>query len=139
MPILWDLDKNKRNKVFFDLWVELGTQKRVRDFLANEKKIINPYSGKPYSRVTISSGAYKWVCDHPDEARKVYEKEAGEPFGDEEWERFVLEKAMLARVFGSSKFSFVRWAERSGYYKKYFDVFKTRFGLTENDRQKFMG
>lgn len=114
------------DKQIFILWYELGSLPKVKAFLASAG-FVNPASGRPIATLTISTAAYRWVIENPDDARPYYRKiSAGYAYDDEMWNRYLVHRAM--KVYNTSKKRFMNWIERRGFGNKYEDMYAVRFG-----------
>lgn len=117
------------DKECFDLWVELGTLKKVGQELVRRGKA-SPTTGKAYTGTIISKHALRWVLENQEEARQIYLDE-GSTLTDEQWERWLVEKATT--VFHFSPKNFFRWIERNG-FEKYEIIYLRKFGTLEQWR-----
>jgi len=80
----------------FKKWVEFGTQQSVIDWLAKNGKVNS--KGRPVSKAAVSYAARRWVCEHPEEARKYYQR-YGQFFDDDIWHEWLVHTAI--KVFHS--------------------------------------
>lgn len=123
------------NKECFLLWVELGSLKNVSLEYARRGVLYTPYkepfTPKPFSVSTISRRALMWVVEYPDEARPYYIKE-GSRLTDEQWERWLIEKAMS--IYKQSPRTFFLWIEKNE-FQKYEHVYIQRYGTLEHFRE----
>ena len=110
----------------FLLWVQLGSIEKVSRHLESLGKI-NVTTGKRFSAMGIWNAALRWVTANPDEAWPHYVN-AGTELSREEWEEWLVAKAMIAR--GYSKRNFLAWVRRMG-FEKYEYVYAERYGLRE--------
>lgn len=113
-------------KEYFDLWMELGTLDRVSEHMYN-MGIVHPKTGKKINYMMFWYAAMRWVLFNPDDAKPIFEKNNMRKFSDEEWESWLVEKAMKPGLLGSSRHRFFAWIHERG-FQKYEYVFKSRFG-----------
>jgi len=128
MPIYNRQFKMLNDKNTFMLWYELGTLKRVVTHLTAEG-IVNSKTSKPITPYAIWISAMRFVMENPDEAYPMYVK-AGSPMTREEWEVWLIKKAM--RIYGlQGKSRFFLWLRRFGYDEKHKEVYSKTFGVDE--------
>ena len=78
-----------------ELWLKLGTLRRVSDALVVEG-IISPRNGKPISNAGISMANWRWCVRNPDESYErvsKYRTAAGNPITREEWSLELIDHA----------------------------------------------
>lgn len=114
------------SKEYFDMWMELGTLPRVSEHYFN-LGVVNPKTGKRVNQMLFWYAAMKWVIFNPDDARPHFEKSNMRKFSDEEWESWLVEKAMKPGLLGTSRQRFFAWVRQFG-FQKYEYIFKSRFG-----------
>lgn len=129
MSIVSKNSSNMDNEECFKLWAELGSLEKVGLELQRRGKF-NTKTGKPFTNASISLRAHKWVFNHPDEA-KIYYINAGSTLTDEQWERWMVEKAMY--VYKFSPRQFFRWIEKMD-FEKFEYMYEPKFGTLENFR-----
>ena len=120
--------KNKRqtqrtDKEYFDLWVELGTVEKVRNHLHLTGEI-NFTTGKPISTTTIHRAATRYVIEHPNEVRPIFEKNWGNNVPDVEWDEYLVRNALIAYDTSTSRLA--SWIKRF-HLEKYDYLYGKRF------------
>ena len=110
----------------FLLWVQLGSVAKVSLHLEALGKV-NRATGKRFSNMGIWNAAIRWVSANPDLAWPYY-VDAGTELTREEWEEWLVSKAMIAR--GYSKRNFLAWVRRMG-FEKYEYVYAERYGISQ--------
>jgi len=118
------------DKECFDLWVELGTLKKVGMELVRRGKA-SPTTGKAYTGTIISKHASRWAIENPEEAREIFIQQ-GSTLTQEQWERWMVERATT--VYHFSPNNFFRWIERND-FEKYEAIYIKKFGTLEQWRQ----
>ena len=108
----------------FLLWVQLGSIEKVSRHLEHAGKV-NPNTGNRFSVMGVCNAALRWVTANPDIAWPHY-VDAGTELTREEWEEWLVGKAMTAR--GYSKRNFLSWVRKMG-FEKYRHVYAERYGL----------
>jgi len=111
------------DELCFRLWVELGSLRKVVMRMEQEG-IINPVSGKPFSEPGVQTAALRWICEHPEKARKVF-IEMGDEFAEDDtrWHEFLVQKAM--RVWTGYN-AYRAWIRKNN-FQKYSYVYGHRF------------
>ena len=107
----------------FYLWIELGSITKVVRNLAN-RGIINKRTGKPLHYTCIWDHGMKWVVENPENARIIYEAKLERKFTDEQWNRWIVKKAL--KVFDDSHAQLKDWIKRHG-MERYSDIYSKRF------------
>jgi len=101
----------------FDIWAKTGSVYKTAKLLETQG-IVNPASGKRPSPMGIWTSAWKWVLDHPAEAKsKVDEvwKSNGELLTNEMWYKLMAEKARY--ILAPKKFE--AYVNKHAYLKDY--------------------
>ena len=120
--------KNKRqvqrtDKEYFDLWVELGTVEKVKNHLRLAGEI-NFDTGKPISGTTIHKAAARYVIEHPNDVRPIFEKNWGNNVPDVEWDEYLVRNAIIA--YDTSSKRLASWIKRF-HMEKYDYLYGKRF------------
>ena len=110
-----------------DLWVELGSVAKVLRFFNTEGRV-NSHTLQPYNEHALWAAARMFMIRHPDESR-VYFSRAGSVFTDEQWEVFILRKAMQALRYQRS--TFIRWvlSQKDQWPRKYEALYSQKFPI----------
>lgn len=106
----------------FTLWYQLGSVERVSKHLEKEG-FVNSRTQKPFTPMAIWHSGMRYALENLDEAYQKY-KDVGAADSREEWERYMVEKAMT--VYYSSVKRFMAWI-RKNKFEKYKDVYEMRF------------
>jgi len=107
-----------KEKICFDLWLELGSIKKVREeFL--RRGWINAKSVPP-TGVSITRWAWVWALENPDEAFEEVKK-LNLNFNKEEWIALLFERAKGYYLITSRK-RFYDWIDNQGFqeYRQYY-------------------
>lgn len=90
-------------------------------------------NNQPHAPSTLYLKAKLFVIEYPEEARKEYIKR-GFYLDDYEWYELLI---FIAIRQYRGKDQFIRWALKSGIYKKAFHMFKKHFRLSDEDYNAF--
>lgn len=110
MSIVNKMRSNLDPEECFKAWVETETVENAHAFIT-EKGIINPRSGKPYSKYSIWRSAMIWVVENPEKAKPYYIA-AGANFTDDEWNEFLVSKA--CHLYGATRPRITKWIKKMG-------------------------
>lgn len=117
----------------FYAWLESGTcTKAIR--VLTKKGIINRRTGKPYTYMAVYYAAYRYLVKNHAKLKPVLfdlwgMREGTEKMSDEQWDIYVINKAVFA-LGNNSKKAFMRWLEENSWAEDYDYLYATRFGLT---------
>lgn len=94
------------DKTCFLVWFEMSSLPKAAEYL-KKAGVVNPRTGRSPSPMAVHVAAFRWILEHPDEAREYYNL-AGSTMNDDEWAEFLVVKAkgILGR---SSRDRFLRW------------------------------
>lgn len=114
--------KSLNDKECFEKWCELGSVERVSKYLENSGKI-NRRTNKPFTPMSVWHAAMRYALENLDEVFGKF-KEIGGFNTREEWEEYMVEKAMT--VYYSSKKRYMDWIRRNN-FEKYSYIYSMRF------------
>jgi len=127
------LIKESFEKTSFYAWLDSGTCARAIRVLV-KKGIINTKTGKPYTYMAVYFAAYRYLVKNHAKLKPVlfelWGMREGIDMSDEEWEAFIVNKAVFA-LGNKSKVAFMKWLKKNPWAEKYDYLYATRFGLTQ--------
>lgn len=111
-------------KECFDLWIELGTLEKVRQFLYS-RGVVHPLTGKSITPFGIRTAAFRWMLDNLDES---YERMNSKYriLSREEFDKWAVYKAL---TLFQSEYGFRNWLKDQGWYedKRYLEIYDNRY------------
>jgi len=136
MPFLPPKGRDEFERESFDAMMKAGTVTSAAE-LMSIRGFKNPRTGHSYTRMAVYNAAIRYMFkNHAEVKEKLFElwRVQGriENVPDDEWEAFIVEKAMK---YSSGKKSFMDWLEENPWAEKYDYIYAKRFGL----RQKSIG
>jgi len=113
-------------KKCLELWVECGSTSTLYH-LYQERVGINEQTGKPFAEQALWYAALQYIVEEPENARVLVNKDLEyneyPPFTDDEWDAFLIDKAIKVFRRGKHK-SFAKWLVKQGYdeekYRKHY-------------------
>jgi len=130
MPITGKRKKQLNEKQCFDLWLDLGSLKKVSKKITREGQI-NENTGEPFTLEGIRKSALRYLIYRPEDARvRMEEADPFSPYlqSDREWHKFLVERAFTVFSSLSDNDRIYRWAEENGVPKQYIEeeLYKNR-------------
>lgn len=125
MPLIGRKENALDGKEVMELWLKMGSLGRVNRFFETQGRR-NYATGQPYTENALWRAAAIFTIEHPADARAYYQQ-AGDIKSDEEWEKFVLRKAM--QVYKAHRSTFMRWAISQQWPRKYEELFRDAYSI----------
>jgi hypothetical protein len=124
-------------KLAFYAVMEGGSYERARNILTKNGHV-NTFTGEPYTYMGVYLASIRYLCENCDKLKPVlmerWQERENVYVTDEEWEIFIVERAMMA-LGNSSKKRFVDWLKLHPWTKKYDYLYAESFGLTQTSRR----
>lgn len=134
MPIFGRKERQLDGEEIMELWVQMGVLDRVYKFFETQGRV-NPDTGQPFTKNSLWRACQIYLINNPEKSRELYKK-AGSIFTDEEWELYVLRRAM--QVHKTSRSTFLRWVITKKWPRKYEHLFREAYGVRgESDYDYF--
>lgn len=107
-------------KKLFKLWQELGTLDKIHQKMIDDG-IINPITGKPFSKIGIRWAIGNYELNFPDEARKEYQSRFRFLPGKKEDDLWNHKLVRRATSHFNTRSQFDAWLDRVGLTEWYND------------------
>jgi hypothetical protein len=133
MPVIGRRERLLPGKEILEAWFMMGSLARVSRHFQKMGRI-NDRTGQPFSQNAYWRSVSIYIIENPEEAREIYAK-AEYTFSDEQWELYVLRRAM--QVHKTSRTTFIRWVLEKKWPRKYEHLYQEHFGIEAKDYDYF--